>query len=219
MGKLPYHEAAQVHRILKLVSFPGDPSLVPAGQYLTASVFTGYPLSRGSIHITGPEIEDKPDFNTGFFSDASDVDILKHLWAYKKQREIFRRMETYRGEVEILHPKFAPTSSAAPVRLDADPALPPSISDIEYTVEDDEAIKEWARDHVGTTWHSMGTCRMGSCKDNAVVDRSLSVYGVEGLKVADMSVPPMNVAANTMNTAIAIAEKAADIFIRELELV
>ncbi|KAH8707531.1 GMC oxidoreductase-domain-containing protein [Phaeosphaeriaceae sp. PMI808] len=196
--------------------FPADPTLVPVGQYLTASVFTGYPLSRGSIHITGPEIENKPNFNTGFFSDAKDVDILKHLWAYKKQREIFRRMKTYRGEVEILHPKFAPNSSAAPVRLDASPSE--NISDIEYTAEDDEAIKQWAREQVGTTWHSMGTCRMGTREGNAVVDQNLSVYGVEGLKVADLSVPPLNVAANTMNTAVAIAEKAADIFIKELGL-
>jgi alcohol oxidase len=31
-----------------------------------------------------------------------------------------------------------------------------------------------------------------------------------------MSIPPLNVAANTMNTAVAIAEKAADIFLKEL---
>jgi alcohol oxidase len=197
-------------------SFPADPTLVPVGQYLTSSVFTAYPLSRGSVHVTGPELDDKLDFNTGFFSDAKDVDILKHLWAYKKQREIFRRMKTYRGEVEILHPKFAPNSNAAPVRFHNSPSG--DISDIVYTAEDDEAIKQWAREQVGTTWHSMGTCRMGTQEDNAVVDRNLSVYGVEGLKVADLSVPPLNVAANTMNTAIAIAEKAADIFIKDLGL-
>jgi len=201
---------------LTSTSFPADPTLIPAGQYLTASVFSGYPLSRGSIHVTGPEIDDKLDFNTGFFSDPKDVDILKHLWAYKKQREIFRRMKTYRGEVEFLHPKFAPNSSAAPIRLDDSPSG--DISDIEYTAEDDEAIKQWAREQVGTTWHSMGTCRMGTREDNAVVDQNLSVYGVEGLKIADLSIPPLNVGANTMNTAVAIAEKATDIFIKEMNL-
>ncbi|KAF1953522.1 alcohol oxidase [Byssothecium circinans] len=196
--------------------FPADPTLVPVGQYLTASVFTGYPLSRGSIHITGPEIDDKPDFTTGFFTDPKDVDILKHVWAYKKSREIFRRMKTYRGEVEILHPQFAPNSSAAPVRLNE--SLSRNISDVEYTPEDNDAIKKWAREQVGTTWHSMGTCRMGAREDNAVVDQYLAVYGVEGLKVADMSIPPLNVAANTMDTAVAIGEKAAEIFIKELGL-
>ena len=59
---------------------------------------------------------------------------------------------------------------------------------------------------------------MGARSEDAVVDATLSVYGVEGLKVADMSIPPLNVAANTMNTAVAIGEKAADIFIKELRL-
>jgi alcohol oxidase len=144
------------------------------------------------------------------------VDILKHLWAYKKQREIFRRMKTYRGEVDILHPKFAANSSAAPTKIDHEPSG--NVTNIEYTAQDDEAIKQWAREQVGTTWHSLGTCRMGAQEDGAVVDQNLSVYGVEGLKVADMSIPPLNVAANTMNTAIAIGEKAADIFIKELGL-
>jgi alcohol oxidase len=161
-------------------------------------------------------MDDRSNFHTGFFSDADDVDILKHLWAYKKQREIFRRMKTYRGEVEILHPKFAPNSNAAPTRLTADRPASEKISDIVYTTADDEVIKQWAREQVGTTWHSMGTCRMGRRKDGAVVDSQLSVYGVENLKVADMSIPPLNVAANTMNTAVAIAEKAADIFLKEL---
>jgi alcohol oxidase len=198
------------------ISYPADPTGVPAGQYLGASVFTAYPLSRGSIHITGPELDDETNFTTGFFSDPDDVDVLKHLWAYKKQREIFRRMKAFRGEMELLHPKFAPNSSAALVRIEESPSG--NITDIEYTTEDDEIIKQWVREHVGTTWHSMGTCRMGSCKDDAVVDPNLSVYGVEGLKIADLSVPPLNVAANTMNTAVAIAEKAADIFIAELGL-
>jgi alcohol oxidase len=202
--------------VLKSTSFAGDPTLVPAGQYLSASVFTAYPLSRGSIHISGPEIEDKPEFRTGFLSDANDVDILKHLWAYKKQREIFRRMKTYRGEVESFHPKFAINSNAAPVRTNHEPSG--NVTDIEYTAEDDEAIKQWAREYVATTWHSMGTCRMGAREDAAVVDRNLNVYGVDGLKVADLSIPPLNVAANTMNTAVAIGEKAADILIKELGL-
>lgn len=197
-------------------SFPADPNLVPPGQYLTASVFTGYPLSRGSIHISGSEPEDKPNFHTGFFSDASDVDILKHLWAYKKQREIFRRMKTYRGEVDILHPKFATNSSAAPSRFDHEQSA--NVTNIEYTAQDDEVIKQWAREQVATTWHSLGTCRMGAREDGAVVDPNLSVYGVDGLKVADMSIPPLNVAANTMNTAVTIGEKAADIIIKELGL-
>ena len=196
--------------------FPGDPSLVPAGQHLALSVFTGYPLSRGAIHISGPELSDKLDFTTGFFSDPQGVDIKKHVWAYKKQREIMRRMDTFRGELALMHPPFSADSGAALVQRDDKP--PADVTDIVYTAEDDRVIEEYLRSHVETTWHSLGTCKIGRREDNGVVDEMLSVHGVTGLKIADLSIAPGNVAANTMNTAVAIGEKAADIFIRELGL-
>jgi alcohol oxidase len=180
------------------------------------SVFTGYPYSRGSIHVTGPEIDDKLDFNTGFFSDPLGVDVKKHVWIYKKQREIFRRMKTCRGELPGGHPTFPPDSTAV--------YIPPSnesvedIQDIVYSAEDDKIIEEWARGHVETTWHSMGTCKMAPREEGGVVDERLNVYGLQGLKVVDLSIPPLNVAANTMNTAVAIAEKAVDMIIEDLGL-
>ena len=49
-----------------------------------------------------------------------------------------------------------------------------------------------------------------------VVDPRLNVYGVQGLKVADMSIAPSNVAANTYSTALVIGEKAAVMVAEEL---
>jgi alcohol oxidase len=49
-----------------------------------------------------------------------------------------------------------------------------------------------------------------------VVDSRLDVHGVKNLKVADMSVAPLNVGANTYNTAMIIGEKAALIIAEEL---
>lgn len=49
-----------------------------------------------------------------------------------------------------------------------------------------------------------------------VVDSRLNVYGVQGLKVADLSIPPSNVAANTYSTALVIGENAAVIIAKEL---
>lgn len=48
------------------------------------------------------------------------------------------------------------------------------------------------------------------------MDGILGVYGIKGLKLADLSIPPENIGANTNNTALMIGEKAADIFIKEL---
>jgi len=49
-----------------------------------------------------------------------------------------------------------------------------------------------------------------------VVDPRLNVYGIQGLKVADMSIAPSNVAANTYSTALVIGEKAAVLIAEEL---
>jgi len=59
---------------------------------------------------------------------------------------------------------------------------------------------------------------MAPREKTGVVDGNLSVYGVKGLKLADLSVPPENVGANTGNTAFLVGEKAADIFVKELGL-
>ncbi|KAI1772202.1 GMC oxidoreductase-domain-containing protein [Hypoxylon cercidicola] len=195
--------------------FPGDPTGQPEGQYFGTANFNVYPFSRGHMHISGPGLDEAPDFDPGFFADAGGIDIKMHLWMYKRQREIVRRMDVFRGEVASWHPQFPVGSKAA--CIDTDAALG-DVPDIEYSAEDDAAILQWLREHVETTWHSMGTCRMAPREKSGVVDPSLSVHGVRGLKVADMSIAPSNVAANTNNTAMAIGERAADIFIKELGL-
>ncbi|KAK6065625.1 GMC oxidoreductase [Seiridium cupressi] len=202
--------------LMGLVScFLGDPASVPVGQYVTVGNYTAYPYSRGHMHITGPGLDDRLDFETGFLSDENDLDLKKQMWSYKKSREILRRMKTFRGELALGHPRFPEGSKAACIEPDAPLE---NVQNIEYTAEDDAAIEQWLRENVNTTWHSLGTCKMAPREKMGVVDANLSVYGVEGLKIADMSVPPENVGANTNNTALVIGEKAADIFIRELGL-
>jgi alcohol oxidase len=192
-------------------SFPLDPINTPVGQYLSVTPFSVYPYSRGHVHITSSSINDPIDFHTGFFVDP--IDITKHVWAYKTQREIVRRMATYRGELASRHPPFAADSDAACITTDK--ALT-NVQNIRYTAEDDAIIRKWLVANVATTWHSLGTCKMAPIEQNGVVDPNLNVYGVAGLKIADLSIAPENVAANTANTAFAIGEKAADIFIKEL---
>lgn len=197
--------------ILIRVSFPGSGAISPPRQYLSVSTFSVYPYSRGHVHINSSNPSDPIDFQTGFFTDP--IDITKLVWAYKKQREIMRRMDVYRGELSIGHPSFPAGSAAALVTLDK-PLT--NVEDINYTAEDDAIIREFLVKNVGTTWHSLGTCKMASLSTGGVVDQTLSVHGLENLKIADMSIPPGNVAANTASTAFAIGEKAADLFIKEL---
>ncbi|KAI1463231.1 putative alcohol oxidase [Daldinia caldariorum] len=212
--------------LMSLVSgFANDPGNIPVGQFISLTAFTVHPYSRGRIHITGPSVDDPVDFETGFFADPHDLDVRKHIWIYKKQREILRRADVYRGEVAATHPPFPPDSDAACVELWDDnnnnnnnSRLADVVKDIKYTPADDAIIEKWLREHISTTWHSLGTCKMAPPEQGGVVDASLSVYGVQGLKVADLSIAPGNVAANTASTAFAVGERAADIFVAELGL-
>ena len=75
----------------------------------------------------------------------------------------------------------------------------------------DDALDTWMLRHVQTMQHISGTCKMGPASDPmAVVDQSLRVRGVEGLRVADCSIMPDCVRANTNATAIMIGERVAE---------
>ncbi|KAI0886954.1 GMC oxidoreductase [Annulohypoxylon maeteangense] len=197
----------------------GDSTGLAPGQYLSVAPYTAYPYSRGHLHITGPDISDPLDFDLGFFSDANDIDLKKQVWGYKKGREIIRRTGIYRGEVPSRHPRFPEGSKAVALEEWSPPVEGSKIQDLEYSPEDDAAIEEYLRENIQTTWHSLGTAKMAPREEMGVVDKDLNVYGVRGLKVADLSIPPENVAANTNNTAMAIGEKAADIIAKELGIV
>ena len=82
-------------------------------------------------------------------------------------------------------------------------------------LETDEALDQWLLRNSGTSHHISGTCKMGPDSDSmTVVDQFLRVKGVENLRVADASVMPDCIRANTNATTIMIAEKLAD-FIKD----
>lgn len=196
-------------------SFPGPiPESEKDERFLTLSSFLVYPYARGHIHAQGPTPEHGIDLETGILTDREDFDLSMAMWVYKKQREIARRLDVYRGESALLCPPFAANSEAACKKRDG--PLPPNVRDIVYTEADDEVLRGWIRATLSHCWHEIGTCKMAPREDGGVVNERLGVYGVEALKVADLSVVPVNLAANTGSMALTIGEKAADIFAKEL---
>ena len=73
-----------------------------------------------------------------------------------------------------------------------------------------------ARERGTTTYHQMGTCRMGPKTDpTAVVDSNLKVYGLNNLRVIDASIMPTLLSANLNAGAIMIGEKGSDMILKE----
>ncbi|GAA3084568.1 alcohol dehydrogenase [Streptosporangium carneum] len=81
-------------------------------------------------------------------------------------------------------------------------------------VQTDDELLEYVRNHGDTSYHPVGTCRMGS-DTGAVVDGRLRVHGVAGLRVIDASVMPAIVSGNTNAASLMIGEKGAALVLED----
>ncbi|XP_023946548.2 glucose dehydrogenase [FAD, quinone]-like [Bicyclus anynana] len=69
--------------------------------------------------------------------------------------------------------------------------------------------------YTATTYHPVGTCKMGPKWDTkAVVDNQLRVYGVRSLRVIDASMMPAVIRGNTNAPSIMIGERGVDFVVR-----
>ena len=144
------------------------------------------PESRGHIHIRAADPLRPPAINFNFLSSPVDGEIT--VRAVRIARSVMT----------------AP--AMAPMRLTE---LAPGVS----LTKDDE-ILDWVKRAAETTYHPVGTCKMGS-DPMAVVDARLRVHGIEGLRVADASIMPALTSGNTNAPSIMIGEKAADMVLRD----
>ncbi|KAJ4481989.1 hypothetical protein J3R30DRAFT_3851336 [Lentinula aciculospora] len=196
----------------------------PKSKIFTMIYYTMYPCARGYTHITSGIDPWAPlKINPRYLEDSADVAVLR--WGYKHARELARRMKSFRGEIPNGNPDFGlatmnnpsnTESSTASIISTASSPINPNAPDIVYSTEDDRTIDEHIRQNVSTTWHSLGTCAMKPRSEGGVIDSRLNVYGVGQLKVADLSIAPLNVGANTYNTALIIGEKAFLIIAEDL---
>lgn len=81
-------------------------------------------------------------------------------------------------------------------------------------VTSDEAIAAHCRRTVKTSYHPVGTCRMGADNDpKSVLDARLRVRGAKGLRVIDASMMPNVISGNTNAVVMAVADKAVDLIL------
>ena len=80
-------------------------------------------------------------------------------------------------------------------------------------INDDEELVKAGSDYTQTIFHPVGTCKMGQ-DEMAVVDEKLKVKGIKNLRVIDASIMPNITSGNTNAPTIMIAEKGADMILR-----
>ena len=81
-------------------------------------------------------------------------------------------------------------------------------------VQSDEDLIDYIRNFATTIYHPVGTCKMGH-DPMAVVNERLQVHGIQGLRVADASIMPFIINANTNAPCIMIGEKVADMILED----
>ncbi|KAI0125603.1 hypothetical protein BJ170DRAFT_439566 [Xylariales sp. AK1849] len=147
------------------------------------------PQSRGTVTLQSANPKDAP---------IIDPKFLTHPFDRKTAIESFR---------ELLRFFQAPVWKEKTIRNLAWPRD-----------DSDEAILECFSSHLGSSWHMCGTVNMGKNAKEACVDSSFKVFGLERLRVADLSVCPMVPNNHTQTTAYIVGELAAEKLIAEYGL-
>lgn len=139
------------------------------------------PASRGDIRLASAAPQDHPLVNGNYFGES--VDLERTVDMIEIARSIFAT-EAFRTGLGLTELSPGPE------------------------IESRTQLRTWVIENVGSYYHFVGTAKMG-IDAMAVVDPELRVHGIEGLRVADASVMPTIVSANTHTTTVMIAERAA----------
>ncbi len=140
------------------------------------------PESRGALRLASADPTAAPLIDPNFLAERDDVERL--IRGFRLMRGI------------LAQPALADFGGRE---------LPASAG-----AQTDAQIEAFIRDFADTIYHPVGTCRMGNGAMD-VVDATLRVHGLQGLRVVDASIMPSIVGGNTNAPVIAIAEKAADL--------
>lgn len=157
----------------------------PAGHGFTLLPSLVGTKSVGSLKLRSADPSAPPRIDPNFLAEEADMAVL--VEGVKRARKILNSpvFDTYRGD------EYLPGAA----------------------VQTDGEIAAFIRDNVQNIYHPVGTCKMGN-DPLAVVNHQLQVHGVQRLRVADASIMPVIINANTNAPCIMIGEKCADMVLK-----
>lgn len=144
------------------------------------------PESHGTVKLGSSDAADAPVIDPNFLDDDRDIAVMREGV----------RLSHRIADAPALQ-EYGPTDRH-PIDLN-----------------DDDALDHLIRERSDSVYHPVGTCRMGVDED-AVVDPTLKLKGLDGLWIADASIMPKLVSGNTNAPSIMIGERCAD-FIKASE--
>ncbi len=148
------------------------------------------PESRGYVGIKSADPREAPAINPNYLSTPKDCETI--VAGVNVMRRIFRAPAMAKYIAEEIEPGAQ--------------------------CDNDDELLDFIRRRGSTTYHPVGTCRMGQ-DQKAVVDERLRVRGFSGLRVVDASIMPAVVSGNTNAATIMIGEKGADMILEDSKAV
>lgn len=174
----------EITTIPGFLSGPNPPR--PGKKHFNIFCMNNSTFSRGTAHVTSRDPLVHPAYDPRYFEDEADLGAL--IETVKFARKVCRTAP------------FKDVLDEEPVEVNPGP-----------NVQTDEEIGAWIKQMLTSTWHTIGTASMLPKDKGGVVDSKLKVYGTTNLRVVDLSIAPILVAAHTQSLAYGIAEQAADI--------
>ena len=144
------------------------------------------PESRGSVHIRSTDPNEPPAITANYLADPRD----------RKTSVAALRLARRIAEQPALKALIVREVRPGP------------------DARSDEALLEHIARLGATSYHPIGTCKMGT-DAAAVVDPELRVHGIKGLRVADASIMPTMVSSNTNAPSFLIGERCAEFLLRD----